>query len=136
MGVKVADSTVKALVASLNFRKMRQELIASNIANAETPGYKAKRLDFEAALQRAIDVDHLQTLRTDDDRQYNVGGGGFDNLEPTVYEDYDGVTSDDGNTVDREKEMAMMAENKILFDASVQLLNKKMGLMKYAVQSE
>lgn len=136
MGIKVSDSTVKALAASLNFRKMRQEIIASNIANAETPGYKAKRLDFEDALQRALDIDKQQSLQVSDDRQYNVGGGGFANLEPTVYEDDDGVTSTDGNTVDREKEMAMMAENKILFDASVQLLNKKLGLMKYAVQSE
>jgi len=136
MGIKVSDSTVKALAASLNFRKMRQEIIASNIANAETPGYKAKRLDFEDALQRALDINKQQSLQVSDDRQYNVGGGGFANLEPTVYEDDDGVTSTDGNTVDREKEMAMMAENKILFDASVQLLNKKLGLMKYAVQSE
>jgi flagellar basal-body rod protein FlgB len=136
MGIKVADSTVKALAASLNFRKMRQEIIASNIANAETPGYKAKRLDFEDALQRALDIDKTQSLQVNDERQYNVGGGGFANLEPTVYEDDDGITSADGNTVDREKEMAMMAENKILFDASVQLLNKKLGLLKYAVQSE
>jgi flagellar basal-body rod protein FlgB len=136
MGIKIADSTIKALEASLNFRKMRQEIIAANIANAETPGYKAKRLDFEAALQRALDIDHKQSLLTNDERQYNIGGGGFDNLEPTMYEDNDGVVSEDGNSVDREKEMALMAENKILFDASVQLLNKKLGLLKYAVQSE
>lgn len=55
--MNVNDKTLKALAASLNFRQMRQEIISSNIANADTPGYKAKRVDFEKALARALDVD-------------------------------------------------------------------------------
>ena len=133
--MQISDATVKALAASLNFRQMRQELISSNIANAETPGYKAKRLSFEDALQRALDIDHQQSLHSSDERHFNVGGGGFSNLEPEVYNDPNGIVSEDGNTVDRDKEMALMAENKILYDASVQLLNKKLGLLKYAIQS-
>ncbi|MBT3585470.1 MAG: flagellar basal body rod protein FlgB [Halobacteriovoraceae bacterium] len=132
----VNDATLKALAASLNFRQMRQEVIASNIANAETPGYKSKRIDFEAALARALDIEKQQSLNTDDDNHFNVGGGGFDNLQPETYEDSNGVVSNDGNTVDREAEMALMAKNKILYDASVQLLNKKLGLMKYAINAE
>ena len=134
--MKIEDRTLQALAASLNFRQMRQELITSNIANAETPGYKTKRLAFEEALARAIDVDGQQALDTDDSRHFDVGSGGFDNLEPEIYEDPNGVVSEDGNTVDRDKEMALMAENKILYDATVQLLNKKLGLMKYVVGSE
>lgn len=134
--MKLSDQTVKALASSLNFRMMRQELISSNVANAETPGYKAKRLNFEEALSRALDIDKQQSLNVSDQKHYNVGGGGFDNLEPSIEEDPSGVVSDDGNTVDRDKEMSLMAENKILYDASVQLLNKKLGLMKYAIQSE
>ena len=62
--MKIGDKTIQALRASLNLRQMRQEIIASNIANAETPGYKAKRIDFEEALARAIDLDKLQSLNT------------------------------------------------------------------------
>lgn len=134
--MNINDQTLKALAASLNFRQMRQELITSNIANAETPGYKTKRLDFEAALQRAIDIDNAQTLNTEDSKHFNVGGGGFDNLEPEIYDDPNGIVSEDGNTVDRDQELALMAENKVLYDATVQLLNKKLGLMKYIVTSE
>ncbi|EQC45743.1 flagellar basal-body rod protein FlgB [Bacteriovorax sp. BSW11_IV] len=130
------DKTLQALAASLNFRQMRQEIISSNIANAETPGYKAKRLDFEEALARALDVDGNESMLTSDKKHFDVGSGGFNNLEPDVYEDPNGVVSEDGNTVDRDAEMAKMAENKIMFDASVQLLNKKLGLLKYAVSSE
>jgi len=134
--MKIDDKTTKALEAALKFREMRQELISSNIANAETPGYKAKVLDFESALARALDVDGHTPMNTSDENHYNVGGGGFDNLQPEIYDDPSGVVSDDGNTVDREKEMALMAENKVIYDALVQLVNKKMGLKKYILNSE
>ncbi|MCY4644571.1 MAG: flagellar basal body rod protein FlgB [Bacteriovoracales bacterium] len=130
------DTTMKALSASLNLRQMRNEIISSNIANAETPGYKAKRLDFEEALQRAINIDRTQTLEMSSDRHYNVGGGGFNNLAPSFYEDPNGVVSENGNTVNRDEEMVKMAENKIMYDASIQLMKKKISTLKYLVDSE
>ena len=134
--MRIDDATIKALSASIKMREMRQEVITSNIANADTPGYKSKRLGFEEALARALDVDGEQSLNTSDDGHYDVGSGGFANLQPEIYEDPNGVVSADGNTVDRDHEMSQMAKNKILYDASVQLLNKKLGLMKYAINSD
>lgn len=132
----VNDKTLKALTSALNFREMRQELISSNVANANTPGFKAKKLDFEEALARALDVDGQMNMMASDDRHFNVGNGGFNNLEPEIYDDPNGVVSENGNTVDVESEMARMNENKIMYDALVQLINKKMGLMKYAITNE
>jgi flagellar basal-body rod protein FlgB len=134
--MNVNDKTLKALAAAVKFREMRQEIISSNIANSETPGFKAKRLDFEEALARALDVDGNMGMNIEDGKHFDVGSGGFNNLEPDLYDDPNGVVSPDGNTVDRDAEMAKMAENKIMYDALVQLINKKIGLMKYAVQSE
>ncbi|MAE59545.1 MAG: flagellar basal body rod protein FlgB [Halobacteriovorax sp.] len=134
--MRIEDKTMKALAASLKMREMRQQLITSNISNADTPNFKAKRLDFEAALQRALDVDGNLEMLASDERHYDVGSGGFDNLKPEIYEDPNGVVSDDGNTVDRDAEMARMVDNKVLYDASVKLLNKKLGLLKYTIQSE
>jgi flagellar basal-body rod protein FlgB len=130
------DRTIQALATSLKLRKMRQEIISSNIVNADTPGYKAKRLDFEAALARAIDVDGNMEMNSVDKRHFDVGSGGFDNLQPEVYEDPNGVVSEDGNSVDRDAELAKMAENKIMYDATVKLLNKKLAILKYAINSE
>mgnify|MGYP001119300744 CR=1 FL=1 len=130
------DNTMKALATALNFRQMRQKIISSNIANADTPEFKAKRLDFEEALARALDLDGTQSLKILDERHYNVGGGGFDNLEPEIYTDPNGVVNEDGNTVDRDAEMAKLVENKIMYDAAVQLLNKKLALRKYILNSE
>ena len=134
--MRIRDKTLDALATSLNFRKMRQELISSNIANAETPGYKAKRLRFEDALARALDVDGHLSMATNNGRHFDVGGGGFSNLKPTIEEEVNGIVSEDGNNVDRDKELALMAENEILYDTTVQLLNKKLSLLKYAIQSE
>lgn len=132
----INDKTLKALTTALNFREMRQELISSNVANANTPGYKAKKMDFEEALARALDVDGQMQMNVNDERHHNVGNGGFNNLEPEIYDDPNGVVSENGNTVDVEAEMAKMAENKLMYDSLVQLINKKMGIMKYAINSE
>jgi len=132
----VNDKTLQALSTSLKFREMRQELGTSNVANAQTPGYKSMKLDFEEALARALDVDGHLTMNTGDEKHFNVGGGGFNNLEPEAYENPNGVVSENGNTVDVEAEMAQMAENKIMYDTTVQLINKKLGLMKYAINNE
>ncbi len=134
--MKVEDKTLKALASSLNLRQIRHEILTSNIANAETPGFKAKRVDFEKALQRALDVDGNLEMLTSDEKHFDVGNGGFENLQPEIYEDPNGIVSEDGNTVDRDAEMAKMAENKILYDASVKLLNKKLGMLKYTINSE
>ena len=132
----VNDKTIQALASSLNFRQMRQKVISSNVANAETPGYKAKRLDFEAALGRALDVDGHLSMKAENMKHFDVGSGGFDNLKPEVYKDPNGIAAENGNTVDRDAELAKMAENKVLYDASVQLLNKKLALKKYILNSE
>ena len=134
--MKVMDTTMKALAASLDMRQMRNEVISSNIANAETPGFKAKRLDFEQALQRAIDIDRTQALKTLHPKHYPIGGGGFENLDPSFYEDPNGVVSENGNTINRDEEMVKMAENKIMYDAAIQMMKRKLGMMKYLLNSE
>ena len=67
----INDKTMQALAAGLKFREMRQEIISSNIANAETPGYKAKRLEFEKALARALDVDGQMGMKVEDGRHFD-----------------------------------------------------------------
>ena len=75
-------------------------------------------------------------MKSKDDRHFNVGSGGFNNLEPRIYEDPSGVVSPNGNTVNREQEMVRMQENRLMYDAAVQLLNKRLGQMKYVLSTE
>jgi flagellar basal-body rod protein FlgB len=128
--------TRQALASAIKFRETRQEIISSNIANAETPGFKAKRLDFEEALARALDVDGELTMKMNDPKHFNVGGGGFNNLKPDVYEDPNGIINENDNTVDVQDEMVRMADNKLMYDALIQMMNKKLGMKKYIINSE
>ena len=68
------DKTTAALQTSINMRQMRHNLTASNIANAETPGYHAKKLDFEEALARAIDLDGTRSLNANHPDHFATGG--------------------------------------------------------------
>lgn len=126
------DKTTQALHASANMRQLRQNIISSNIANAETPGYHAKKLDFEEALARSLDLDGLRGLSTNHESHIPVGGGSLANVRPDIYENPEGQVSNDGNTVNLEKEMSSLAENSALYRAAIQLINKKLGALKYA----
>jgi flagellar basal-body rod protein FlgB len=127
------DKTTKALGATVSLRQVRNNVISSNIANAETPGYQAKKVDFEEALGRALDLEGIGTPEGTEPGHYPVGRGALSRVKADIYENPDVEVSNDGNTVDLEKEMASLAENSIMYKAAIQLINKKMAALKYAV---
>ncbi|MFN8792192.1 MAG: flagellar basal body rod protein FlgB [Bdellovibrionales bacterium] len=121
------DKTVNGLQSSLSMRQLRHSITTSNIANAETPGYQAQKVDFEKALERAIDLEGAKIGLE------NKGAGGhIAQVRPDIYNDPDGEVNNDGNTVNIEKEMAMLSENALLYKAALQLINKKLAALKYA----
>ena len=119
------DKTTRALGASLQLRQTRQNVLSSNIANAETPGYQAKKVDFEDALARALDTEGNATPTP-------ITESAIRRVTADIYENPDVQVSNDGNTVDVDKEMATLAENSIMYKAAIQLINKKMASLKYA----
>jgi len=129
---RIFDKTTDALATAVNMRLIKNNVISANIANAETPGYKAKKMDFEDALARQIDIDGLRKLSTTHHDHIPVGGTISARARAEIYDNPDGVTSNDGNTVDLEKEMTMLAENQIQYKAAIQLINKKLAALKYA----
>jgi flagellar basal-body rod protein FlgB len=126
------DKTTDALGASLNFRLERQNLIGANIANAETPGYRAQKLDFEDALARALELDHAGALAAPREGQA-IGSGNIDRVQADIYDNPDIPVNNDKNTVDLEKEMSNLAENSILYKTATELIRKKLGALRYAV---
>ena len=126
------DKTTQSLGAAINYRQLKQDVVSSNIANAETPGYKAKKMDFEKALSRAVDIYGLGRMSVDHPDHMAVNGSSIANVRVDVYENPDITVTNDGNTVDLEREMAEMAENTILYKAALQLINKKLAGMAYA----
>ena len=129
----IFDKTTKALGASLNYRLLRHNVTTANIANAETPGYKAKVVEFEDALARAIDLDGMNSLSAKDGEHFAMGTASVGREQVTVEDNPDADVNNDRNTVDMDKEVVNMTENSIAYKAALQLINKKMAMLKYGI---
>ncbi len=129
---QIYDKTIKALATSLQMRQLRQNVINANIANAETPNYRAKKMDFEGALKSAIDREDLGKMHVEHNDHYLMGQGAIGRVRADVYDNPEINYSNDGNTVDLEKEMAKQVQNSIMYNAATQLINKKLAALKYA----
>lgn len=129
---QIFDKTTNGLAASLNLRSLRHNVTSSNIANAETPGYKAKKVDFEDALARAIDLEGISKEMANSPDHFAMSTGAISRAKADVYDNPEGNVTNDQNTVDLEREMANLQENSILYKAALQLINKKLGSLRYA----
>jgi flagellar basal-body rod protein FlgB len=117
---------------ALNVRAFRQQLLAANIANADTPGYKARDIDFAAALREAHSGQALTaTLRASNER--HLSGTAQENPAAVLYRSPQ-QPSIDGNTVDMDVERSRFAENAVHYDANLTFLNHQIKLMLAALQ--
>lgn len=129
---QVFDTTLKALAASNKMRELRNNVIGANIANVETPGYKAKKLDFEDALKTAIDQEGVGGLHTSHKSHFLINKDAVARLQADIYDNPEINVSNDGNTVDMEKEMSNLFNNNLMYRAANQLINKKLAALRYA----
>lgn len=117
---------------ALKFRAQRNQVLSANIANADTPGYKARDLDFDAALKQAsgkgvrlmgtsdrhLGVGTSTTAITSEHLKYRVP------TQPTL----------DGNTVETDVEQAAFAENALMYRASLTFLDGSIKTLRYALK--
>ena len=107
--------------AALTLRSERMGVIASNIANAATPGYKARDIDFNAAL---------------DARLARARGASTANPEAGMVWRRPTMPSLDGNTVELATEQMEFAENTLRYQTSLQLLNRRISGLMTAIKGE
>jgi len=115
------DKTFGLLENMLDVSSLRHKVVANNIANVNTPGYKKMVVNFEGELEKAIQSSSQKN---------------FNKFEPKVIisEDVvDGTLRNDGNTVDMEKEVATLLKNPGSYKIYSQLLAKKFDLVKAAI---
>ena len=114
--------------ASLRLRAQRQQVLASNLANADTPNYKARDIDFKKALASALGA-ASGTVGMKQSHSAHLPG----NLALSMPEAVPRIAAQnslDGNTVDMDVERAAFAENALQYEVSVSLANSKIkGLM-------
>lgn len=134
----IFGSTIELLGKSVDLRAKNHNLIASNIANAETPNFVPKALAFDDELQSAMknSSSGQRSSAVPHQRHIPVRGVGtaLQSVSGKVIETPAKTPGNDGNAVELENEMGKMAENQVLFNASVQLLTKKFDGLRTAIR--
>lgn len=122
---------------ALRIRGQRQELIASNIANADTPNYKARDLDFSSAMKSAMSGVTKEGFTTAKTSAQHMSGTPLKNalsgdslFRPIIQ------GSVDGNTVDMDVERNQFADNAIRYEASLMMINGQLKKMLAAIQGQ
>lgn len=111
---------------AMEIQRRRMELIAGNIANADTPGFKARDLDFRSALEQARAPGARALTRTDD-LHLALGGAGANAADPASEPSYRVATQPaaDGNTVDVQVEQGQYAEAALRYQASLSFADSR-----------
>jgi len=132
--VNKLDDALRFQQTALSLRAARQELLASNIANADTPNYKARDIDFARALQTALagDSSTVQVAKTSS--MHLDGSSGTSIMGAPVMYRKPVQPSADGNTVDMDVERAQFADNALRYEASVRFVSEQMRQMLTAIQ--
>lgn len=129
------DNALQFHQNALNIRAYRQQLLSSNIANADTPNYKARDLDFKAALSGALG-DRLGPLALATTARGHQQGVTTNPLEAAARYRTEQQSSVDGNTVNMDVERAAFAENALHYEASITFINGLLRSMQSAVQGQ
>jgi len=126
------DKALGNLPADLAVYSKRSGLLASNIANADTPGYKARDIDFRAALSRASG----EQLALKTTRGNHIASAGNGTSGPEVLYRVPTQPSLDGNTVDSQQEKARFTENAIRYQSTLTFLGGKFSGLKLAIKGD
>ena len=116
--------------SALNIRNKRNDIIASNIANAATPNYKARDINFLDEFKKVTNTGEIKTTHSNHipTKNYNISGKAF-YRDPII-------ASLDGNTVELSVEQMQFAENTMKYQTTLKFLNGKINKMLSAIRGE
>lgn len=123
------SNTFSTLENALNYSSTRQKVIANNIANVDTPNYKAQDVSFKNVLQDSIDS--IKTNRTDP-RHFDLSDDSTDS-NVTITQN-NGSYNNNGNSVDIDNEMSNLASNQIFYESLIELEKGKLSSLLNVVK--
>lgn len=138
------DSINLTLKSALDVRYQRQEVLANNVANADTPGYRPEDLEFDGVLQRELGgpspLGHTDSAHLDAQGHLGLGaragltGGAGDGVaRQDLRERPDRLDTLDGNGVDMDREMARVADNAMQYKAALEVMRRRVAILKMAI---
>jgi flagellar basal-body rod protein FlgB len=130
------DQQMASLRTAAKLRAYRQELLATNIANADTPNYKARDIDFESALAGALagKAGSIAMTRTSP-RHLAAGGANAPyGVQAQYRSEYQAAV--DGNTVNMDIERSAFAENAVQLEAALTFIREDLRRLQFAIQGQ
>jgi flagellar basal-body rod protein FlgB len=128
--MKTDEAVLDQMKAFLDYSARKQQVITSNLANSETPGYRAKELNFEDVFQKELGGNSV-LKRT---RAKHLSGRPVLVREPEVQEKVNDALGRDGNNVDLDREMTQLAQNVLKFSVVSRLYQQKIQLIKFSLR--
>ncbi|WP_270573351.1 flagellar basal body rod protein FlgB [Bacillus glycinifermentans] len=123
----IFSGTIKTLEGALQRANVKQKVISDNIANVDTPNYKAKKVSFKNMLnEESSRIDALKTDYRHIDFKGNESNYSIVSSKQTSYQQ-------NRNNVDIDQEMSKMAENQIQYQALVERISGKFNSLKTAI---
>lgn len=128
--LKLFSNTISTLENSLNYSSTKQKVIAENIANVDTPNFKAKNVSFKSTMQIALD--QTAEAKKTSTRHLDFKGITMSNIAITT----DRTTSyhNNGNNVDMDKEMSDLAANQIYYNALIDRISGKFQSLQSVIR--
>ncbi|KAF0820365.1 MULTISPECIES: flagellar basal body rod protein FlgB [unclassified Cytobacillus] len=124
--MKLFSGTLSTLEQALNYSSLKQKVISQNIANADTPNYKAKDASFKAAFKSVLN-DSMEANKSDfrhyEFKNASSPGQGIVTKPDSSY-------NHNGNSVDLDKEMADLASNQIYYNAVIERVSGKFSSLQ------
>lgn len=129
----VNHMSVRALSQAMDASQLRQHVINHNIANVDTPYYKAKRVRFEDVLLQELNKASGFKGRVTDPRHIPIGRPGQGAVTPEVTVETGTKMNNNGNNVDIDAEMALLAKNGLWYQALAQSLNHEFRQLRHVI---
>lgn len=126
------DNLLKSALEGL---ASRQRTIADNVANVDTPDFKASRVSFETALKQAHGTIDQPLKMFKVENAVAAPGEAPADLKPTVVQETDLGRRNDGNNVDIDREMLELSDTNVRFNALIQVMSSKVSGLRYVINN-
>ena len=131
---RIFGDTMAMLERSLDLRSRNQKLIVSNLANLDTPNYKAFKMMIDEQMGRASGGDSQVSLKTTRQGHIVPGRTRGETTKVDRVEHNPHSIRGDGNTVELEREMSNLAENTLMYNTATRLVANKFNLLKSVIK--
>jgi flagellar basal-body rod protein FlgB len=133
-GLRLFSFTQQLLELSMRARSARHEILSANIANADTPGHRPKDIDFDSIMRSVAEEYYPQAER---ERLMETMVSSAPDFHMAIYEPISsarhGEDRLDGNSVGLDRQMALLTENALAYEANLTLLSRALAGLRYVI---